>query len=101
MYLIIWRYRVVEGRDADFRAAYGSDGEWGALFSTDESFLGVELVALPEPGEYITIDRWESEESYTEFMEMNREGYRETDLRMETLTESEELVAQGTVHPSR
>jgi hypothetical protein len=54
MYVILWRFRPVEGRESEFERAYGPSGEWALLFVRDDGYLGTELLRglqrVPHPG---------------------------------------------------
>ena len=95
MYLIVWKYKVHADREDDFRDAYGADGDWARLFAQHDGFLGTELIVTDEPGRYMTIDRWEGEQSFNAFMERDQEAYRRLDERFEAFTISEDLVGGG------
>jgi heme-degrading monooxygenase HmoA len=95
MYLIVWKYEVLDEHEEHFRGSYGPDGDWTRLFAQHDGFLGTELIAIDEPGRYMTIDRWEGEQSFNAFMERDQEAYRRLDERFETFTISEDLVGRG------
>jgi heme-degrading monooxygenase HmoA len=100
MYLIVWKYEVLADHEEHFREAYGPDGDWARLFARHDGFLGTELIVVDEPRHYMTIDRWESEQSFNAYMELDREEYRRLDERFEAFTVSEDLVGSGnTVEP--
>lgn len=93
MYVVIWRYRVEPSRIAKFEKAYGPGGEWARFFGASEDYLGTELLADDErPGEFVTIDRWRSEETYGAFLGENEAEYDRLDRRFEALTLSESRV---------
>ena len=93
MYVVIWRYKVDPAHLAKFEKAYGPKGEWGKFFSTSKDYLGTELLADDErPGEYVTIDRWKSEEAYSAFLSENEADYGRLDRKSEALTLSEARV---------
>jgi heme-degrading monooxygenase HmoA len=90
MYVVIWRYKVDPAQTARFEKAYGPKGEWAKFFSSSEDYLGTELLADDErPGEYVTIDRWTSEEAYSAFLGEREADYDRLDRRCEALTLSE------------
>jgi heme-degrading monooxygenase HmoA len=100
MYLIVWVYEVLADHEEQFREAYGPDGDWARLFARHDGFLGTELIVVDEPRHYMTIDRWESEQSFNAYMELDREEYRRLDESFEAFTVSEDLVGSGnTVEP--
>ena len=93
MYVVIWRYKVDPAQVAKFEKAYGPKGEWAKFFSEAKDYLGTELLADDErPGEYVTIDRWESEEAYSAFLGDHEADYDRLDRRFEALTLSESRV---------
>ena len=90
MYIVIWRFKVDPAQRAKFEKAYGAKGEWAKFFSTAKDYLGTELLADDErPGEYVTIDRWNSEEAYSAFLAEHETDYDRLDRRFESLTISE------------
>lgn len=97
MYLIVWRYLVESVHDAGFRAAYGPDGDWARLFSAMPGFEGTTLVALDVPGEYLTVDRWATEDGFRQFLARHRADYEALDAALAELTRSEELIGRGHV----
>jgi heme-degrading monooxygenase HmoA len=90
MYIVIWRYKVDPAQEAKFAKAYGPKGEWAKFFSSSKDYAGTELLVDDErPGEYVTIDRWRSEEAYSAFLGEHEEDYGRLDRRFESLTLSE------------
>jgi heme-degrading monooxygenase HmoA len=68
---------LYETRDAEsFEAAYGPDGDWAQFFRGNRGYIGSELLRdVEEPGRYVVIDRWESAETYNDFLAANRDAY--------------------------
>jgi heme-degrading monooxygenase HmoA len=68
---------LYEARDPEtFEAAYGADGEWAQFFKGARGYIGSELLRdLEQPGRYVVIDRWESAETYNDFVETHRDEY--------------------------
>lgn len=95
MYIIVWRYRVETGCDDAFWEAYGSAGDWAALFGRSAGYEGTTLVALDAPGGYLTIDRWADEFSFRMFLRDHQAAYEELDQRLAPLTEEEEFIGRG------
>ena len=92
-YVIIWRYRVDPAQQAKFVKAYGAKGDWFRFFSGSKDYLGTELLADDErPGEYVTIDRWSSEEAYSTYLSEHEADYDRLDRRCEALTLSEQRI---------
>lgn len=96
MYLIVWRYVVEEEHAAAFRVAYGPSGDWTRLFSTMPGFEATTLVTLDTPGEYLTVDRWTTEDHFRQFLETKRGEYATLDEELAHLTVFEELIGRGT-----
>ncbi len=93
MYVIIWRYRVDPAALAKFERAYGPQGEWAKFFSASPDYLGTELLVDDErPGEYVTIDRWRSEEAHSGYLAENEADYDRLDRRFQALTLTENRV---------
>jgi heme-degrading monooxygenase HmoA len=90
MYLILWRFRPVVGREGEFERAYGPSGEWAHLFRRGDGYLGTELLRRSEDSrEYLTLDRWASRAAYEAFRARWSREYRRLDRRLEELTEEE------------
>ncbi|GAA1959681.1 hypothetical protein [Microbacterium deminutum] len=95
-FVIVWRYRVALDHRTEFEAAYGASGPWVQLFERSRHYLGTDLV-VGEQGDYLTIDRWDSEDEATAFLTANRAEYDEIESRCADLTETEDLVLRGTM----
>ena len=62
--------------EADFRRAYGADGEWTTFFRDGRGYVGTELLQdVEQPGRFLVVDRWESREAYNAFVEEHRQEY--------------------------
>ena len=93
MYVVIWRHRVEPSQVAKFEKAYGPAGAWAKFFSGSADYVGTELLADDErPGEYVTLDRWTSEEACSAFLAEHEAEYDRLDRRSESLTLSESRV---------
>ena len=90
MYIVVWRYLIRPGAGRDFERVYGPDGDWCRLFGEEGEYLGTELLrSIETPGEYMTIDRWDSESAYERFHARRRSEYAALDERCAGWTESE------------
>lgn len=59
-----------------FEQAYGPDGDWAQYFRGARGYIGSELLRdVDEPGRYVVIDRWESAQTYNDFIEAHRDDY--------------------------
>ena len=90
VYIILWEFRVKEGRSEEFERAYGPDGDWVRLFREAEGYLGTDLgEEVDGSGRYVTIDRWTSREAHDRFRRERQGAYRALDERLEGLTREE------------
>jgi heme-degrading monooxygenase HmoA len=90
MYVILWQFRPLEGRESEFERAYGPSGEWARLFRRDDGYLGTELLRSSEDSrEYLTLDRWVSRTAYETFRRRFSSEYLRLDRQLEELTEEE------------
>ena len=81
--------------EPEFERVYGPAGDWVALFMLGSGYLGMELRRTDDdPAEYLTIDRWESEDAWQAFRRDNAAAYEALDRRCEPLTVAEVLVAE-------
>ena len=93
MHIIIWQYVVKHERRSEFQRFYSSEGAWTELFIKSAGYLGTELLHdTSNPDRFITIDRWESEETYRTFHTQYWNEYQRLDKVCESLTESEALI---------
>ena len=100
MYVILWRFRPLTGREIEFERAYGPSGEWALLFRRDDDYLGTELLRRCEdPREYLTLDRWVSRTAYETFRSRFSSEYRRLDRLFEDLTEEETPLGTFEVLP--
>ncbi len=90
VYATLWEFIVLPARQAVFEAEYGPDGRWIALFRQAPGFLGSELLHdRTDPRRYLTIDRWESADSYRDFRRRFAAEYDRLDREFEGLTARE------------
>ncbi|HUY70797.1 MAG TPA: antibiotic biosynthesis monooxygenase [Gaiellaceae bacterium] len=67
MIALVFTYEVADS--AGFERAYGPEGEWARFFRTGQGFVGTELLRDVETqGRYLVVDRWETRDSYNEFV---------------------------------
>ena len=100
MYVILWRFLPLEGREIEFERAYGPSGEWALFFRRDEGYLGTELLRRSEdPVEYLTLDRWVSRTAYETFRSRSSSEYRRLDRLLEELTAEETPLGAFEVLP--
>ena len=76
-YFRIWRYEFAAGATAEFERAYGSAGDWARLFALAPGYLGTEfLQPIPPDIQYVTIDRWNAESDWNDFLKNHGAAYR-------------------------
>jgi heme-degrading monooxygenase HmoA len=93
VYVVVWAFRPLPGREAEFERAYGPQGRWAALFREAPGYLGTDLLrAADGSGRYLTVDRWQSQSAFEEFAVSRRSAYEALDQACEALTESEERM---------
>lgn len=93
MYRVIWEYKVKPKAATKFEEMYGPKGEWVKFFKQSKAYQGTELL-LDDESEliYITIDFWDSEKAYDEFMKVNKEKYEQLDQKGSAFTKSEKRI---------
>lgn len=91
MHAALWEFEVKPGAEAAFEAAYGNGGAWVRLFRRDRGFVETRLLRdRSQPGRYLTLDLWESEEDYRRFREVFAAEYAALDQQCEALTVAEQ-----------
>ena len=93
MHVVLWRFRVRPGREAEFEAAYGDDGTWARFLRSGSGFVSTELLRGTD-GTYLTVDRWDSRSAQQAFREANARRYAELDAAGEAMTTEETLLAE-------
>ena len=94
MFVRIWQYEVVAGREDEFARVYAGDGPWARLFARSEGFLGTELFqSLTTPGRFVTVDRFTSADDFRWVLEQHGASYAELDRAAAALTLNEEEIA--------
>jgi len=94
MLVIVWRFRPVAGREADFRRAYGPDGAWARLFARAPGYLGTELLHERDGDAWLTIDRWRTAREHQAFEQSHADAYAALDRECEALTTHEERIGE-------
>jgi heme-degrading monooxygenase HmoA len=101
MFVILWEFEVKPGSEGCFQKAYGPDGAWVRLFQHNPHFRGTQLQRDPTRSLfYFTIDIWDSETAYENFLETNRTAYEEIDKENEGLTTHERRIVAFNLNPS-
>lgn len=97
MFVVVWQFEISEDKVAGFEAAYGPEGAWAQLFRTSPEYQGTELLRdAYVPGNYLTIDRWTSEEAFRAFRKNHDREYEVLDRKCDDLTSRETRVGAYT-----
>jgi len=93
MFLALWEYEVKPGCEERFEKVYGPAGDWARLFRSDSQYRETRLLRDPfRPSLYLTLDYWNSCQSYEEFMAAHNAEYKALDVEAEALTIKERRV---------
>ena len=93
MFVILWHFEVKPGNRVRFEKVYGTQGPWVRLFRGDPHFRGTQLLHDPSSDScYYTVDFWDSENAYRNFLHSNRQAYDELDSSLIDLTLNERHV---------
>ncbi|MGE3276128.1 MAG: antibiotic biosynthesis monooxygenase [Vicinamibacterales bacterium] len=94
-FVYMWEFQVKPDADAAFLEAYAADGLWSQLFRKASGFVETRLYHDEStPGRYVTVDVWESEKAYREFLAEYAEEYDALDQHCEDFTESERALGE-------
>ena len=91
----MWEYQVKADRIPEFEKIYHSNGAWAELFRKGTGYISTDLLRdETKPNRYITIDYWDSAESYEAFHSQFKKEYETLDAQCEGLTEHEILLGK-------
>ncbi|HRE15110.1 MAG TPA: hypothetical protein PLD37_13020 [Usitatibacteraceae bacterium] len=92
-YLVLWRYRAEAGKESKLVQFFSKGGPWAQLHAASKDWLGIELLADDErPGEFVSIERWKSEEGASAFAGEHEADLDRLDRQIEKLTGSEQRI---------
>jgi hypothetical protein len=95
MFVILWEFEVKPGCEDRFQVVYGQDGPWVRLFRRDPRYR--KTLLLRDPARllfFFTLDFWESQSAYDEFLSRNKSAYEALDRATDGLTDAERLVGR-------
>ncbi|MGD0939367.1 MAG: antibiotic biosynthesis monooxygenase [Terracidiphilus sp.] len=93
MFVVVWQFEISEEKIAAFEAAYSAEGAWAQLFRASSDYRGTELLRDAYiAGNYLTIDRWSSEEAFRAFRKDHDQEYETLDRACDSLTARETRV---------
>ncbi len=91
MIAIMWQFEVKRGREAEFEALYGADGEWTAVNRHTRSYLGTSFLRdQNQASRYIVVEYWSEMVVYEEHRSYRADTFRLLERRRGTLVESVE-----------
>jgi heme-degrading monooxygenase HmoA len=94
-FVAAFRYEVDAALRGRFEQAYGPDGEWAVFFARAPGYAGTELYRSTERGgDYLVLDRWDSNTAYEAFLDRHREEYERRGAKAEVLYRREEVVGR-------
>jgi heme-degrading monooxygenase HmoA len=97
MFVVVWQFEIAEEKIAAFEAAYSPEGTWAKMFSASPDYRGTELLCDAYiPGNYLTIDRWASEDAFRAFRKDHDQEYEILDRACDELTSSETRIGAYT-----
>jgi len=89
-YAYVWEFQVNPDFELNFVEYYNSEGVWAKLFRQHPGYIETLLLKDHQvPFRYLTIDRWQSEESFHAFKTMFSVQYEDIDQRCEGFTLNE------------
>jgi heme-degrading monooxygenase HmoA len=95
MFVRIWHFHARPEMAAQFRAAYGPEGDWASLFRRSAGYLGTELLqASADANSFVTLDRWTSDDAWRAFLRAWRNEYAALDRQYESLTDAEREIGE-------
>jgi heme-degrading monooxygenase HmoA len=93
MFVILWEFEVKPGSESVFESVYGAQGDWVRLFQRDLQYRTTYLLKdTSRPRIYFTMDLWDSEGAYENFINAHRETYNALDQTSEGLTLRERFI---------
>ena len=97
MFVVVWQFEIADEKIAAFEAAYSAEGAWAKLFRMSPNYLGTELLRDAYiPGNYLTIDRWASEDDFRAFRKEHDADYEALDRNCDALTSKETRIGAYT-----
>ncbi|MDN5210605.1 hypothetical protein QQ020_01060 [Fulvivirgaceae bacterium BMA12] len=93
MYIITWKYVTNHRNAQQFEFAYGSSGDWCALFKQSGHHRGSYLYKSDTTAyTYFLIDMWDTAEHYEKFKKQHKTKWEELDTHFRDLYDQEEKI---------
>jgi heme-degrading monooxygenase HmoA len=97
MFVVVWQFEIAEEKIAAFEAAYGPEGPWAQLFRSSPEYQGTDLLRdAYVQGNYLTIDRWASEQAFRSFRKDHDAEYEAVDRDCDALVSRETRIGAFT-----
>ena len=91
MIAIMWQFEVKDGREDEFEALYGADGEWTTLNRPTRSYLGSSFLRdQARPSRYLVIEYWSEMLVYEHHRAYRSDVVAAIEKRQQTLVDSVE-----------
>jgi quinol monooxygenase YgiN len=88
MIAIVWQFEIRPGRETEFEAFYGADGEWTAASRHSRSYLGSSFLRdQSRSSRYLVIEYW------SEMLVYERHKAYHSDQTKQLLVRRDELVS--------
>jgi quinol monooxygenase YgiN len=91
MIAIMWQFEVKEGREDEFEALYGADGDWTTLNRPTRSYLGSSFLRdQAHPSRYVVIEYWSEMLVYEQHRAYRSDVVASIEQRQQALIDSVE-----------
>ena len=91
MIAIVWQFEIRPGRETEFEAFYGADGEWTAASRHSRSYLGSSFLRdQSRSSRYLVIEYWSEMLVYEQHKSYRSDAMASFEARQITVTESVE-----------
>ena len=91
MIAIMWQFEVKEGREDEFEALYGADGDWTTLNRPTRSYLGSSFLRdQAHPSRYVVIEYWSEMLVYEQHRAYRSDVVASLESRQQALIDSVE-----------
>jgi hypothetical protein len=101
MFVVLWEFEVKPVNLQRFENAHSPAGAWAQLFRRDPHYRGTQLLQDPSRGSFhFTLDFWDSQIAYRDFLTANRQAYEELDKLLNDITVAERHIVSFKISPS-
>ncbi len=90
IFVVVWKYNVIDGNEEQFEYEYGSNGRWVELFKRSGEYINSHLIKdKSDTRSYLLFDCWNSEHAYNLFLQQYGVEYSSLAKRFEEIYSSE------------